>query len=132
PASRARRRRASARHCQRDHPRRGNGLRARLEPIRKAGRILRSSQSPAARCGARKRFTGGTQMTAAAVRRDLDSPDPEVRRRAVAIIPDLAEADATDLVLRALGDGDWRVRKEASQIAFLLGPTPTLLDKLVG
>ena len=70
-------------------------------------------------------------MTAGVVRRDLESPDPEVRRRAVAIIPDLAENDAADLVLAALGDGDWRVRKEASQIAFLLGPNAVLLDKLV-
>ena len=28
-------------------------------------------------------------MSAAIVRRDLDSPDPEVRRRAVSVIPDL-------------------------------------------
>jgi len=71
-------------------------------------------------------------LSAADVRRDLDSPDPETRRRAVAVIPDLAQAEATDLVLRALGDGDWRVRKEASQIAFLLGPNPSLLERLVG
>jgi HEAT repeat protein len=71
-------------------------------------------------------------VSASIVRRDLDSPDPEVRRRAVAVIPDVAQADAAELVLRALGDGDWRVRKEASQIAFLLGPSAVLLDKLVG
>jgi HEAT repeat protein len=71
-------------------------------------------------------------VSAAIVRRDLDSPDPEVRRRAVAVIPDVAQSDAAELVLRALGDGDWRVRKEASQIAFLIGPSSALLDKLVG
>jgi HEAT repeat protein len=71
-------------------------------------------------------------VTVEGLRRDLDSPDPEVRRRAVAVIPDLAEREAAELVLRALGDGDWRVRKEASQIAFLLGPTDPLLERLVG
>jgi HEAT repeat protein len=71
-------------------------------------------------------------MSAVEIQSALDSVDPEVRRRAVALIPDLPERDATDLVLRALGDSDWRVRKEAGQIAFLLGPSDALLHKLVG
>jgi HEAT repeat protein len=63
--------------------------------------------------------------------RDLDSPDPEVRRRATTDIPDLPSPEAAAYVIRALGDADWRVRKEAAQIALLLGPTPPLLDLLV-
>jgi HEAT repeat protein len=63
--------------------------------------------------------------------RDLDSPDPEVRRRATTAIPDLPPSVAAGYVVRALGDADWRVRKEAAQIALLLGPIPPLLDRLV-
>src|SRR5439155_24573808 len=100
----------------------------RFEPIREARRVVRSQEPSASGRG----FEGGQDVSAAIVRRDLDSPDPEVRRRAVSVIPDLTQTDAADLVLRALGDGDWRVRKEASQIAFLLGPSPLLLDRLVG
>jgi HEAT repeat protein len=70
-------------------------------------------------------------VTPAEIARDLDSPDPEVRRRATTVIPDLPAAEGTNYVVRALGDDDWRVRKEASQIALLLGPTPQLLDRLV-
>src|SRR5205814_8414817 len=124
---RARRRGAGPRHRKRDDPRRGARLRPRSHSVREARRIVRPSQSAAAARGAER----GGSMTAGAVRRDLESPDPEVRRRAVSVIPDLAENDAADLVLSALGDGDWRVRKEASQIAFLLGPNAVLLEKLV-
>ena len=65
------------------------------------------------------------------VNRDLESPDPEVRRRATAVIPELPSADATVFVIRALGDPDWRVRKEAGQIALLIGPSRHLVDQLV-
>ena len=61
----------------------------------------------------------------------LESADPEVRRRATSAISELPPADAVALVVRALGDADWRVRKEASQIALLVGPTPRLLHDLV-
>jgi HEAT repeat protein len=65
------------------------------------------------------------------IQRDLDSPDPEVRRRATARIVGLGAAEVPALVIRALGDADWRVRKEATQVAVSLGPSPALLDKLV-
>ena len=66
------------------------------------------------------------------VNRDLESPDPEVRRRATAVIPELPSADATVFgMIRALGDPDWRVRKEAGQIALLIGPSRHLVDQLV-
>ena len=62
---------------------------------------------------------------------ELGSHDPEVRRRATAAIADLSPAEGADLVLRAHGDSDWRVRKEASTVAVALGPADPLLDKLV-
>jgi HEAT repeat protein len=61
---------------------------------------------------------------------DLGSADPEVRRRATAAIAEVSSREAGDLMLRALGDSDWRVRKEASSVAAALGPVDVLLDKL--
>jgi HEAT repeat protein len=43
----------------------------------------------------------------------MGSDDPEERRRAVASIADAKENDRPRLLIRALGDRDWRVRKEA-------------------
>jgi HEAT repeat protein len=63
--------------------------------------------------------------------KELDSGDPEARRRATAAITELAPAEGADLLLRALGDSDWRVRKEASSVAMALGPADALLDRLV-
>jgi HEAT repeat protein len=73
----------------------------------------------------------GGDVTAREIDRDLQSPDPEVRRRATTVIPDLPPDQGADYVVRALGDDDWRVRKEAAQIALLLGPSARLLDRLV-
>jgi HEAT repeat protein len=68
--------------------------------------------------------------TSREIDQDLASADPEVRRRATAAIAEVSVRDAGDLMLRALGDSDWRVRKEASSVAAALGPVDTLLDKL--
>jgi len=65
------------------------------------------------------------------IQRDLDSQDPEMRRRATARIASLGSTEAPRLLIRALGDADWRVRKEASQVAMSLGPSSSLLDELV-
>jgi HEAT repeat protein len=65
------------------------------------------------------------------IQRDLDSPDPELRRRATARIPLLPPAEAPDFIIRGLGDGDWRVRKEATQVAVALGPSRHLVEVLV-
>jgi chemotaxis protein methyltransferase CheR len=46
--------------------------------------------------------------------RALAAPDAETRRRALAELPTPAPAAALPAVLEALGDPDWRVRKEAS------------------
>src|SRR5438552_703135 len=70
-------------------------------------------------------------MSDAAIVRDFESSDPEVRRRAVARLVEVDDVRAPDLLLRALGDNDWRVRKEAGQAASALGPSQALLDKLV-
>jgi HEAT repeat protein len=54
---------------------------------------------------------------AAAVRWLLQQAESEARRVAVQQIPKVGGRDACDLLLRALGDDDWRVRKEAATIA---------------
>ncbi|MBS2013785.1 MAG: HEAT repeat domain-containing protein [Deltaproteobacteria bacterium] len=58
----------------------------------------------------------------ASVRARLADAEPEVRRLATKDIPEVAAPDACDLLLVALGDEDWRVRKEAAAIASLVSP----------
>ncbi len=67
-----------------------------------------------------------------AVARALDSEDPEERRRAVARLAEQDLDHCVDLVLRGLGDADWRVRKEAVSVASGAAPAPSLLGALVG
>jgi HEAT repeat protein len=62
----------------------------------------------------------------------LDSTDPEQRRLVVAALSQAKGPGTFQLVLRALGDEDWRVRKEAISVAVELGPSPELLDVLIG
>src|SRR4051812_16472606 len=70
------------------------------------------------------------------------SDDPESRRRAVEFLRDTlgdphAEESALDrdastrYLLRALGDGDWRVRKQAIEVARWLAPSAELLSGLL-
>lgn len=61
----------------------------------------------------------------------LDSPDPEQRRLAVATLSQTRGSSTVQKVIRALGDEDWRVRKEATTVAIEIGPLPELLDALV-
>lgn len=61
----------------------------------------------------------------------LAAVDPEERRRAVARIPELPSGQRVPLLLAALGDDDWRVRKEAIGLTVELGPEPELLAALV-
>lgn len=65
------------------------------------------------------------------VRRALSATDPEERRRAVARIAELPPATRVAPLIAALGDLDWRVRKEAIGLAAELGPEPELLVALV-
>lgn len=67
----------------------------------------------------------------AEVSRALVAADPEERRRAVCRIPELPPASRVAPLLSALGDDDWRVRKEAIGLSAELGPEPDLLAALV-
>ena len=53
----------------------------------------------------------------AAVRWLLQQAEPEARRVAVQQIAKVPGRDAPELLLRALGDDDWRVRKEGAAMA---------------
>jgi HEAT repeat protein len=61
------------------------------------------------------------------------SEDPEQRRRAVESLRELeSEVDApAPYVLHALGDDDWRVRKQAIEVAIALAPSHDLLAGLL-
>jgi HEAT repeat protein len=61
----------------------------------------------------------------------LSVADPEERRRAVARIAELPPSARVPPLLAALGDADWRVRKEAIGLTAELGPEPELLAALV-
>jgi HEAT repeat protein len=61
----------------------------------------------------------------------LASADPEKRRRGVAEIARAPEADQPALLVRALGDADWRVRKETVGIARTLASSREVIDALV-
>jgi HEAT repeat protein len=61
----------------------------------------------------------------------LASDDPEERRRAVARLGDLDREACVPRLLAALGDDDWRVRKEAIGAAVALAPAPEVLRALV-
>ena len=63
-----------------------------------------------------------TSDRAASVRSRLADSEPEVRRLATQDIPGLSAPDACDLLLVALGDADWRVRKEAATMAARVEP----------
>lgn len=59
---------------------------------------------------------------AASVRARLADEEPEVRRLATQEIPGLPAPESCDLLVTALGDEDWRVRKEAARIAARVEP----------
>jgi HEAT repeat protein len=61
----------------------------------------------------------------------LASPEPEVRRRAVAGLALVQAAAAVPLLLRALADPDFRVRKEATFVATAFHRERALRDALV-
>lgn len=56
-------------------------------------------------------------MTTETVKARLSAEDPETRRLAVRDVTSLEPRDAGALLLLALGDDDWRVRKEAASAA---------------
>lgn len=56
------------------------------------------------------------------IRADLGDAEAEVRRRATQQIPMLPAPESCELLVRALGDEDWRVRKEAASVATRVEP----------
>ena len=56
-------------------------------------------------------------MTPAEIRAGLGDADPELRRIAISNVLDLSAPEARAWVVGALGDHDWRVRKEAIRVA---------------
>ena len=61
----------------------------------------------------------------------LEDPSPEVRRRAVRELAQIAPEQAGELVLAALGDEDWRVRKETILIVADLELGEDLVEALI-
>jgi len=61
----------------------------------------------------------------------IQSKDPEARRRAVAALADSAGPRNIELLFTALGDEDWRVRKEAVAVAVQCAPNPEVLEALI-
>src|SRR5690606_9204338 len=105
-------------------------VRARRRSLRRAHPLL--AGGGAARGG--ERGGGGLLMQSSDIESLLASRDPEERRQATASLFGRASdspAGAARLVLRALGDDDWRVRKEAVAAALALSPSRELLDQLV-
>jgi HEAT repeat protein len=61
----------------------------------------------------------------------LRANDPEERRYAASRIPEMSGGERVRLLLEALGDSDWRVRKEATAAARALAPDPDVLQGLI-
>lgn len=61
----------------------------------------------------------------------LDAADAEERRQATSLIAELFLHDALPLLVRALSDSDWRVRKEAAYAARAFVPAPKLVTAMV-
>lgn len=66
-----------------------------------------------------------------ALARELDQPDPESRRIATQQIGRVRSPLATELLVRALGDEDWRVRKEGAKVASGIEPRDDVVTVLV-
>ena len=61
----------------------------------------------------------------------LSQAEPEARRVAVQQIVKVAGREAAELLVRALGDDDWRVRKEATKIAHAIEARDEVVAALV-
>ncbi len=70
-------------------------------------------------------------MTIERLREALADADPEVRRRAIMHAAQETSPSAGPLLLSALGDEDWRVRKEAVQVVHLRAVEFGLIEELV-
>ncbi|MEO7327989.1 MAG: HEAT repeat domain-containing protein [Minicystis sp.] len=65
------------------------------------------------------------------LRQALASPDAEERRQATARLGQLALDVALPLLVQALGDEDWRVRKEATLVTRPLAAAPALIAAMI-
>lgn len=72
-----------------------------------------------------------SELSFAAVAQAFDAPDAEERRQATSRLGELVPAEALPLLVRALGDVDWRVRKEATVAARAFAGDPALVAALV-
>ncbi|MCL2779491.1 MAG: HEAT repeat domain-containing protein [Polyangiaceae bacterium] len=70
-------------------------------------------------------------MRSASVHERLGDAEPEIRRLATQDIVRLRAPDSCELLLVALGDEDWRVRKEAASVASHVTPRASVLATLV-
>ena len=70
-------------------------------------------------------------MNDTSLREALVDADPEVRRRAVVHASAEPSAEIGPLLLAALGDDDWRVRKEAVQVVHRRAVELDLIESLV-
>lgn len=70
-------------------------------------------------------------MSVEALRDSLKSHDAEVRRRAVVDLRDREGPDVGPLLMQALGDEDWRVRKEAVSVVTDVAKPMALIEPLV-
>ena len=61
----------------------------------------------------------------------MRSDDPEERRRATSALPSAPDGERGALLIRALGDVDWRVRKEGARVAAGVAEDWGLLPELV-
>lgn len=61
----------------------------------------------------------------------LASADPEQRRQAAARLKSLSPTQMAEPLVTALGDDDWRVRKEATAVAIAVAPAPEVLAALI-
>jgi HEAT repeat protein len=66
-------------------------------------------------------------MTRQSLEQNLTAQDPEVRRLAVGELTRLG-TESTASLIRALGDEDWRVRKEATQAIIDMPPSKELAE----
>ncbi len=63
--------------------------------------------------------------------RSLSRQDPEARRLGVLGILDVRGGEAAPLLMQAMADEDWRVRKEAVSVARRLAPNAEILEALL-
>jgi len=65
------------------------------------------------------------------IERALEAESAEERRQATSMLIELDAAEAVPLLIRALGDADWRVRKEATFAARAFAASPALVSAMI-